>query len=181
MLDGRSVDTSMGFTPLDGLVMGTRCGHLDPGALLWLVQHTDEDLLEVLEHESGLQGLAGTGDMREVLRRRADGDGPAELAFEVYQHALRGQVAAMVGALGGIDALVLTGGVGERLRPVVDELCSSLGWLGVHVADGQPVADGVRELSAAGSAARTFVVHAREDLQMLHEAEPLLVDRPHPA
>jgi acetate kinase len=175
--DGRSVDTSMGFTPLDGLVMATRCGHLDPGALLWLQEHTDEDLLTVLEHESGLRGLAGTDDMREVLRRRANGDDAATLAFDVYQHALQGQVAAMVAALRGLDVLVVTGGVGERCGPVVDALCQAFAWAGVAVAgasSGEDVADGVRELTAPGASVRTLVVHAREDLQMVAEAEHLL-------
>lgn len=170
--DGRSVDTTMGFTPLDGLVMGTRSGHVDPGALLWLAKHSGEDLDDLLENRSGLQGLAGTSDVREVLRRRAAGEPAATLAFEVYLHRLVTHVGAMVAAMQGLDALVFTGGVGERCRPVREELCARLGWLGVRTSDDDSTA--ARELTTGDAAVRTFVVHAREDLQMVAEAHALL-------
>ncbi len=181
VLDGRSIDTTMGFTPLDGLVMGTRCGHLDPGALLWLAAELGSDLdalTDLLERRSGLLGLSGSGDMREVLRRRDAGHEEAALAVAVYQHALQAQVGAMVAGLRGLDVLVLTGGVGEHCREVGNELCAALSWLGVDALEpgdeGLRVADGVRDLSAPGARVRTLVVHAREDLQMLAEAAHLL-------
>ncbi len=178
VLDGRSVDTTMGFTPLDGLVMGTRCGHLDPGALLWLLEHVDDDVTELLEQRSGLLGLAGTGDMQDVVRRAGRGDAMAVQALAVYQHALRWHVGAMVTAVQGLDVLVLTGGIGERCRPVTTELCRSLAWLGVEVIeepdDGIQLAEGVVELTAGGAMVRTVVVQSREDLQMLAEAATLL-------
>ncbi len=170
--DGRSVDTTMGFTPLDGLVMGTRSGHVDPGALLWLAKHSGEDLDDLLERRSGLQGLAGTSDVREVLHRRAAGESEATLAFEVYLHRLVTHVGAMVAAMQGLDALVFTGGVGERCRPVREELCARLGWLGVHASDDDSTEP--RELTTGDATVRTFVVHSREDLQMIAEAGPLL-------
>lgn len=170
--DGQSVDTTMGFTPLDGLVMGTRSGHVDPGALLWLAKHSGEDLDDLLENRSGLQGLAGTSDVREVLRRRDGGEAQATLAFEVYLHRLVTHVGAMVAAMQGLDALVFTGGVGERCRPVREELCARLGWLGVRTSDDDSAAP--RELTTGDAAVRTFVVHSREDLQMVAEAHPLL-------
>src|SRR5664280_281432 len=114
VLDGRSVDTTMGFTPLDGLVMATRSGSVDPGLLIWLEERerlAPREVADTLEHRSGLLGLAGTGDMRELLGR-ADPD--AELALEVYVHRLASSVAAMTVGLGGLDTLVFTGGVGER-------------------------------------------------------------------
>ena len=107
----------MGFTPLEGLVMATRSGSVDPGLLLWLLEHerpSEHEMATALEHDSGLEGLAGSADMQEVLARAAGGDERAGLAIEVYVHRLTGQIAAMVAALGGIDALVFTAGVGEH-------------------------------------------------------------------
>ncbi len=118
---GRSVDTTMGFTPLDGLVMATRSGSVDPGLVLWLESHVGmpaDELASALENRSGLYGLAGTADMREVLSRAAAGDARAELARDVYLHRLRGSVAAMTAALGGLDTLVFTGGVGENAAEI---------------------------------------------------------------
>ncbi len=118
--DGRSVDTTMGFTPLDGLVMATRSGSIDPGLVLWLEEHVrmpPAELAATLEHRSGLLGLAGTADMRAILAAEADGDEAASLAVGVYLHRLRASVAAMVAALGGLDVLVFTGGVGEHAPP----------------------------------------------------------------
>ncbi len=115
----------MGFTPLEGLVMATRSGNVDPGLLLWLLEHTDMaegELASALEHDSGLKGLAGSGDMRVVLARAGDGDTASTLALEVWSHRLRGLIAGMAAALGGLDALVFTGrwhwrAVGSRPRP----------------------------------------------------------------
>ena len=124
-LDGRSVMTTMGFTPLDGLVMATRSGALDPGAVLWLVRHTDEDIDAVLESESGLLGLCGDSDMRTIHARIAAGDAEARLAFDVWHHRIVTQIGACVAALGGLDALVFTGAIGEHdqiVRSAVAEL-----------------------------------------------------------
>ncbi len=184
VLDGVSVDTTMGFTPLDGLVMATRSGSIDPGAVLWLARHTDEDLDTVLDQQSGLLGLSGTGDMQEVLNRRAAGESSAAMAFDVYLHRLVGAAGAMTAALGGLDVLVFTGGVGEHATPVWRELADRLGWLGIRVSvDAEPAgpvssagpdAGGFRELTASGSPVRTLVVRAREDLQLALETRALL-------
>jgi acetate kinase len=149
VLDGRSVTTTMGFTPLDGLVMATRSGALDPGALLWLAEHTDEDLGQVLESESGLRGLCGSSDMREVLARADDGDGDAVLARDVYLARLVSLLGATVATLGGLDVLVFTGGVGEHAPEIRNLVAARLFWL----ADPVPI----------------LVVPAREDLQMAAE------------
>jgi acetate kinase len=167
--DGRSVDTTMGFTPLDGLVMATRSGALDPGAVLWLVTEAHLDPRHVaaaLERASGLVGLAGTADMREVTERATAGDGDATLALEVYVHRLRAAIAAMVAALGGLDALVFTGGVGENSPEVRGLAAERLGFLGVGVDDAANQAGGDRDLSTGGAAVRTLVVAAREDLEI---------------
>ena len=115
-LDGRSVMTTMGFTPLDGLVMGTRSGTLDPGAVLWLQRHTDEDVLSVLATESGLLGLCGTSDMRRIHELVDAGDDDARLAFDVWLHRITTLLGGCAAALGGIDALVFSGGIGEHDR-----------------------------------------------------------------
>ena len=183
VLEGRSIDSTMGFTPLDGLVMGTRSGHLDPGAVLWLAEHTDEDLTEVLERESGLLGLCGTADMRDVLRLVDSGDDDARLALDVYLHRFGAMAASMAASLGGLDVVVLTGGVAEHGGRVNDLLLQRLGWLGVLTENDTPERSGPlgpdtppRDLTADGSTARVLVVHAREDRQMADEARALLRD-----
>jgi len=175
---GRSVDTTMGFTPNEGLVMATRSGSVDPGALLWLVQRGGLPAREVelaLERESGLTGLAGTADMREVLERSAAGDGPASTALGVYLHRLRGSIAAMAAAMGGLDALVFTGGVGERSPEIRRGACEGLGFLGVLL---DPLKDGPgsgdAELGADGAEVAVLRVAAREDLELAREARRVL-------
>jgi acetate kinase len=178
VLDGRSVDTTMGFTPLEGLVMATRSGSVDPGLVLWLEEHArtpPAELASTLEHRSGLLGLAGTADMRTIIDSAAAGEPDAALALDVYLHRLRGAIAAMAAAIGGIDALVFTGGVGERAPVVRSRAIAGLRFLGVAL-DGNRNDDGAkdREISAPGSAVRTFVIEAREDLQIAHEVRGVL-------
>ena len=178
VLDGRSVDTTMGFTPLDGLVMATRSGSVDPGLVLWLEEHVrmpPAELAATLEHRSGLLGLAGTADMRAIIDRAAAGEPDARLALDVYIHRLRAGIAAMAASLGGIDALVFTGGVGER-APVVRALAAEgLGFLGVALdpARNERGPDD-REIGADDAAVRTLVIVAREDLQIVHEVRGVL-------
>jgi acetate kinase len=176
VLDGASVITTMGFTPLDGMVMATRSGTIDPGALLWLGQHTDEDLGRVLEQESGLVGLCGSSDLLEVQRRADAGDADAALAVGVWRHRAVTLLGGCVAALGGIDVLVFTGGIGEHQPAARAQIASGLDWLGVAIDDHRAV-DGpadAREITAAGAPVRTFVVPAREDLQLAREATQLL-------
>jgi acetate kinase len=170
VVDGRSAVTTMGFTPLDGLVMATRSGSVDPGAVLWLARHTDEDLSEVLERQSGLLGLCGSADMREVLRRAGQHDASAELALEVYLHRLIEKLGGCVAVIGGLDALVFTGGVGEHAARIRELAAQRLAWLGVDVDP--DAAD--EEISAAGAGVRVFNIHAREDLQIAREVTQLL-------
>ena len=179
MLDGRSVDTTMGFTPLEGLVMATRSGSVDPGLVLWLAEHVGmppAELAATLEHRSGLLGLAGTADMREILAGAAAGRPEARLALDVYVHRLRGAIAAMAAALGGLDALVFTGGVGER-APVVRALAADgLGFLGVALDPARNETPDPRTARSGrpGAPVRTLVVAAREDLEIAREVRRVL-------
>lgn len=168
VLDGRSTATTMGFTPLDGLVMATRSGAVDPGALLWLSRTLDEDLDQVLERESGLLGLCGTSDLSEVLRRARHGDGPAVLARDVYVHRLVTSIGAMAAAMEGLDVLVFTGGVGEHSSELRELVTDRLGWLGV------PARAGVPHVSGHASHVDVLVVQAAEDLQMATDAGDLI-------
>jgi acetate kinase len=176
---GISVDTTMGFTPLAGLVMNTRPGTVDPGLVLWLLEHGDVPLLElgdVLEHHAGLKGLSGTsGDLRDVLAGRAAGDDGCALAFDVYVHRLVREAAAMTAATGGLDLLVLTGGVGEHAPEVRAALADGLAHLGVALDDaGNRAATGDADISGAGSAVATVVVTAREDLEIRRQVLAVL-------
>jgi acetate kinase len=175
---GRSVDTTMGFTPLDGLVMATRSGGIDPGLVLWLEEHVrmpPAELASTLEHRSGLLGLTGTADMREILAAEADGDETAALGVGVYLHRLRGSIAAMVAALGGLDVLVFTGGVGENAPAIRERAAVDLGYLGVAVdAAANRAIRADREITEAGAPVRTLVIAAREDLEIVREVRAVL-------
>ncbi len=176
---GVSVDTTMGFTPLDGLVMATRSGGIDPGLVLWMQQHADLTAAEVglaLEYGSGLFALAGTGDMQQVLRAAGAGDAAACLAVAVYLHRLRAEVAAMASAMGGCDALVFTGGVGEHATAIRERAASGLAFLGVQVdALRNAAAVGCdADVSAAGARVASLVVVAREDLQIAREVRAVV-------
>jgi acetate kinase len=177
--NGVSVDTTMGFTPLAGLVMNTRPGTLDPGLLLWLLQQGSvpaDELGDTLEHRAGLRGLSGTsGDLREVLAGRADGDPACALAFDVYLHRLARETAAMTAATGGLDLLVLTGGVGEHAWQVRAELAAALAHLGIALDDDRNRATtSDADISAAGAAVTTVVVTAREDLEIRRQVLAVL-------
>ena len=198
--DGVSVDTTMGFTPLEGLVMATRSGSVDPGLVLWLAGHAGTPVAELaaaLEHRSGLLGLAGTADMREVVAGAAAGLPDARLGLDVYTHRLRAGIAAMAAALGGLDVLVFTGGVGENSPVVRSEAAAGLGFLGVRLdagrneADGSPVDDHAggdpaggdpaaggsaadREIGDPGAPVRSFVIAAREDIEIAGQVRAVL-------
>lgn len=177
--DGRSVDTTMGFTPLAGLVMVTRAGSVDPGLLLWLLRQggvSVDELADVLERRSGLAGLSGTsGDLRDVLAARDSGDPDAGLAWEVFVHRLAREAASMTAALGGLDLLVLTGGIGEASVPVRTAIAERLGYLGVRVdPERNATADGDAVVSPSGADPAVVVVTAREDLQIARETRDVV-------
>ena len=168
--DGQSVDTTMGFTPTAGLVMASRCGDLDPAVPLWLVQHAGlaaNEVATALDHDSGLDGLAGTPDMRAVLAAERSGDPSATLAIAVWLHRLRGAIAAMAVAAGGLDVLVFSGGIGEHQPELRARAVAGLDFLGLELdaAANHGIQAGCdADLSTRNASAQTLVVHAREDL-----------------
>jgi acetate kinase len=178
VLGGRSVDTTMGMTPADGLVMATRPGSVDPGLLLWVLQHGGLDAGQVstaLEQESGLFGLTGTKDMHEVVTRAGSGEPVARLALDVYLHRLAALVAAMTASLRGLDVLVFTGGVGEASDVVRAGVGERLGYLGVELDPARNAdARGDADVGAGSAAVATWVLTAREDLEVVREVESVL-------
>ncbi len=176
--DGRSVDTTMGFSPLEGVPMATRAGSLDPGAILHVL-HTgklDLDSLDhALNHESGLIGLGGTADVRELEARAGAGDHDASLALDVFTHRVAGAVAAMAVAATGLDALVFTAGIGEGSAVVRERTCERLAFLGVELdrdANRRAVPDA--DVSKPQSAVRVLVVRAREEIVAARAARAAL-------
>lgn len=177
--DGRSMDTSMGFSPLEGVPMATRSGSIDPGILLYLEREhglTADDLEQALNHGSGLAGLTGgAGGVLEAEQAAAAGDRAAELALEVLAHRVAGAVAVMAVAAGGLDAVVFTAGAGERSPGLRGRVCGRLAHLGVELdRERNLAADGDADISAEGAAVRALVVAAREELVAARAARELL-------
>jgi acetate kinase len=177
--DGVSMDISMGFTPLEGLVMGSRSGSVDPGLLLYVLRHRGtsvDDLDRILNRESGLLGISGmSADMRQVLAAANSGIPRARLALDVYIHRLRKTIAAMTASLGGLDALVFTAGVGEHAAPVRAAACRAMEFLGIELdlhanEECRPDAD----IAAAQSRVRVLVIATREDLSIVRETVRVL-------
>jgi acetate kinase len=179
VVEGRSVDTTMGFTPLEGVPMTTRSGSVDPGALLYVLREHDvgvEALDHALNGDSGLKALAGgTGTMIEIERRVAIGDEGGRFALEVFTHRLAGAVASMAAAAGGLDALAFTAGIGEGSALVREGLCERLAFLGVEI-DARRNDEGAADsdIAADGSRVRVVVVRAREELVAARAARALL-------
>jgi len=177
--NGHSIDTTMGFTPLEGLVMATRSGTVDPGLVLWLITEANLDPHEVrrgLEERSGLAGLAGgSGDMREVLAAREQGDSRAILAFDTYLHRLVREIGAMSATLNGLDVLVFTGGVGEHAPAVRAEAAARLTHLGVAIDEQRNVSASTdTDISADNAAVSTLIIESREDLEIARQTRRVL-------
>jgi acetate kinase len=171
---GHSLDTTMGFTPLDGLMMGTRSGSVDPGILTFLMRQgrlDGQDIDKVLNHNSGLLGISGlSSDMREILAGIERGHERAKLAFDIYVHRLQAAIGGMAAVLGGIHALVFTAGVGENCAEVRAAACSKLDFLGVKLdskTNARPSLD--QDVSAADSRVRVLVIRAEEDWAIARE------------
>lgn len=176
---GRSIDTSMGFTPLPGLVMGTRSGDVDPALVLHLHRHADlslDEVEELLNSQSGLLGLVGSADMRDVVAKASAGDARAELALEVYAHRVRHYIGAYMAMVGPLHALVFTAGVGENSAPVRARILRGLEHLGLtlDVERNESAERGIREISKKGATVKVLVVPTNEELEIARQTAILL-------
>ena len=172
--EGKSVDTSMGMTPLEGLIMGTRSGDVDPGALFYLMRETRVDNAEadrMLNTRSGLKGICGTNDMREIETRMQQGDEQAKLAFDMFVYRLRKYIGAYAVVLGQLDAIVFTGGIGEHSARVREAVCRELEVLGITLDEAANRAD--RESIGTGRVA-LFVVATDEELSIAQQCREVL-------
>src|SRR5437667_9891706 len=172
--EGHSIDTTMGFTPLEGLMMGTRSGSVDPGILTYLMREGQlqaQEIDDVLNKESGLLGISGiSGDMREIVASMKQGHSRAKLAFDIYVHRLQAGIGAMVAVLGGIDALVFSAGVGENSAEVRDAVCKQLVFLGLELDDAANVQRTLdADIATPDSAARVLIIRAQEDWAIARE------------
>jgi len=180
--NGKSVDTSMGFTPLEGLMMGTRSGSIDPSILVYLIRHegySADRMDEILNRKSGLAGVSGiSGDMREILeaieKGNQRGNQRARLAYDIYAHRLTREIGAMLAVLGGVDALVFTGGIGENCAPLRAAVCGQLAFLGLKLdpaKNARPELD--QNIAADGSSVQVLVIRADEDSEIARECQRL--------
>ena len=165
---GRSVDTTMGFTPLDGLMMGTRSGAVDPGILTFLMREdglSGQQLDDLLNKQSGLFGISGTSsDMRQIVAAMKAGSARAKLAFEIFVHRLQSSIGALIAVLGGLDTIVFTAGIGENSPEVRAAACSTLDFVGLKLDDAKNLQiSGDQDISVPGSPVRILVLRAQED------------------
>ena len=176
---GQCVDTSMGFTPLEGLVMGTRSGDLDPAIPLHIEHVTGmgwKALDHTLNHECGLKGLTGVNDMREILARSDAGDAAAKMALEMVCYRIKKYIGAYYAVLGKVDALVFTAGVGENAAAVREGACAGLGHLGIAIDAGKNAqhVDEIAEIQANAQPVRVLVIRTNEELQIAREVGRVL-------
>src|SRR5579859_544613 len=176
--DGVPIDTSMGLTPTGGFMMGTRTGDLDPGVLLYLLRqgYSAEKLEDLLNHRAGLLGVSGQSSEMKVLMERRASDPAAELALKMFCYQVRKWIGAFAAALGGLDTLVFTGGIGERAAPVRAEICEGLELLGIVV---DPAANNrnAEIVSAGASRCTVRVVETDEDLMIARHTRDVLEGR----
>ena len=182
---GRSIDTSMGFTPMDGLVMGTRPGDLDPGAVLYLVGRDPMGLRGVevlLNQESGLAGITGgTSDMRDLLKKRDEGDARARDAIDLFCYRAAKYIASYIAVLNGPDAIVFAGGIGENAALIRSQICEGLAYFGISVDDARNgAAKGDAQISTDESKIPVWVVPTNEELLIARDTYRLIHDIPHP-
>ena len=171
---GRSVDTTMGFTPLDGLMMGTRSGAVDPGILTFLIRQDDlsgQQLDDLLNKKSGLLGISGSSsDMRQIVAAMKAGDARAKLAFDIFVHHLQSSIGAMIAILGGLDCLVFTAGIGENSPEVRAAACATLGFIGLKLDSAKNShVSGDQDISLPTSPVRVLVIGAQEDWAIAKE------------
>ena len=180
--EGHSIDTSMGLTPLEGLVMGTRCGDIDPAIVFYLFKVADlsiDQIESMLNKESGLKGICGDNDMREILRRSEGGDIQAQLAVDVFAYRVRKYVGAYLAVLGRLDAVVFTAGIGENSPEIRAECCRDLEHLGITCDPRRNTAakQGVREIQLESGSTKVLVVPTNEELEIAQETVETVASR----
>lgn len=177
--NGKCIDTSMGLTPLAGVMMGTRCGDIDPAIIAFLADQkglTAREIDHIMNKESGLKGICGSGDMRDVHAARAKGDARAQLAFDIFCYRVRHYLGAYYLLLNPVDALVFTAGIGENDTDVRREVCAGLEHMGIaiDVAANAKRAPGIRDLTGAGSKIKILVVPTNEELEIAEQTVEVL-------
>jgi acetate kinase len=175
---GVSVENSMGFTPLEGLVMGTRCGDLDPGIVPFLAEKEDmtaEGINQVLNHESGILGLSGiSSDYLEVVEGARNGIERAKIALEVFYYRVRKYIGSYTAVMGGIDAIVFTGGIGENNADAREEILNGLEFLGIRLNnEANQVKGGEKEITTEDSLVKVFAIPTNEELVIARDTERL--------
>lgn len=181
--NGKCMDTSMGMTPLEGLVMGTRSGDIDPALTFFLVDHLGmsfENAYKLLTEESGLKGICGTNDMREVIEKAEAGDSQAKVALEIYSYRVKKYIGAYFAALGSVNSLVFTAGIGENAPYIRELCCTGLKRLGIEIDSERNTASGneIREISASGSEVKILVVPTNEELRIAQETKKVIESIP---
>jgi acetate kinase len=175
---GHSLDTTMGFTPLEGLMMGSRSGSVDPGILLYMLRHKGLSVTELdatLNKSSGLKGIAGSSDLRQILQDMQEGDSRARLAFDMFVHRLSFYIGAMLPTLGGVDVLIFAGGIGENSPEVRAAACESFAFLGLKLdqqKNSQSPAD--QDIATEDSSVRVLIIHTQEDWEIARECWKLM-------
>jgi acetate kinase len=183
---GKSADTSMGLTPLEGLMMGTRPGDLDPGAVMYLVEHAEMGLHEVdvlLNKHSGLYGVSGvSNDMRDLMKARDEGNSRAGLAIEMFCYRVKKYIGAYFAALNGADAVIFTGGIGENAPAIRAQICANLGALGIAVDAGKndPAIGKEADITGEGARIQVWVIPTNEELLIARDTLRSILHLPHP-
>lgn len=176
---GRSVDTSMGFGPLSGLVMGTRSGDIDASVIFHLIEqagYTPQQVSNLLNKESGMLGLTGFSDMRDIIKAMESGDKEAKLAYDIYAYRIKKYIGAYAAVLNGLDAIVFTAGVGENDSMIRRLICSNMEFLGLRLDEEKNNVrqSSLREINEAGSAIKILVIPTNEELEIVKQCYALL-------
>jgi len=179
ILNGKSVDTSMGFGPLSGLMMGTRSGDIDPSVIFHLMEHsgyTLEQLSTLLNKQSGLLGVGGSSDMRDIRKLAAEGNQAAVLALKLYAYRIKKFIGAYTAILNGVDAIVFTAGVGENDKQMREAVCTDLDFLGISLDTTQnnSYAGELKEISSPSSKVKLLVIPTNEEYEIAHQCYDLL-------
>ncbi len=180
--DGKCVDTTMGMTPLEGLVMGTRSGDIDPAIPFFLANHLNMSLKEIdnlLNQDSGLKGICGTNDMREVIQKKDKGDKQAKIALEIYCYRIKKYIGAYYAALGSLDGVIFTAGIGENSPEVRGLCCEGLSKLGIKIDPEKncQTENGIREISSPNSKVKILVIPTNEELKIAQETKRVIGQR----